>query len=151
MSVVIERIAFSRRLAAALARFDPPGRTGVAWLTREFNQRYAGKPISVHAARKWLMGESIPSHDKLLTLAGWLRVSSEWLLFGEGEMQTVTAVQQNLAHYAAVDMELFREVSALNQEHRRIIREMVAVLARIEGWERSPDGSFVACGDRDGP
>lgn len=133
MSIVIEKVAFSRRLKSALARFDPPGRTGVTWFAREFNQRYAGNPISVHAARKWLLGESIPAHDKLLTLAGWLRVSAEWLLYGEGGMRTVSAVQQNPAHYAVVDMELMREVAALNQEHRRIIREMVAVLAGIEG------------------
>lgn len=133
MSIVIEKAAFSRRLKAALARFDPPGRTGVAWLAREFNQRYGGKPISIHAARKWLLGESIPSHDKLLTLAGWLRVSAEWLLYGAGEMTATSAVQQNVAHYAVVDVDLLREVNSLNQEHRRIVREMVAVLARIEG------------------
>lgn len=133
MSAVIEKTAFSRRLKAALARLDPPGRTGVAWLAREFNQRYDGRPISIHAARKWMMGESIPAHDKVLTLAGWLRVSSEWLLYGEGEMQAVSAVQQNPARYAVVDMELVREISALNQEHRRIVREMVTVLARLEG------------------
>lgn len=133
MSVAIEKAAFARRLDEALSRFDLTGRTGAAWLAREFNQRYAGRAVSMQAVGKWLAGESIPSHDKLLVLAGWLRVSSEWLLFGEGEMQTVTAVQQNLAHYAVVDVELLREVSALNQEHRRIIREMVAVLARIEG------------------
>jgi transcriptional regulator with XRE-family HTH domain len=136
MSAVIEKAAFSRRLKTALARLQPPGRTGVAWLAREFNQRYGGKAISVHAARKWLLGESIPSHDKLLTLAGWLRVSAEWLLYGEGEMAGVSAVQQNPAHYAVVDMDFFREFNALNREHRDIVREMVAVLARLEGRRR---------------
>lgn len=135
MSSSGEKAAFAQRLLVAIGRFEPSGRTGAAWLAREFNQRYSGKQISVHAARKWLMGESIPSHDKLLVLAGWLRVSSEWLLFGEGEMQTTTAVQQNPARYAAVDTGLFMEFNALNLEHRRIIREMVTVLTRIEGRE----------------
>lgn len=129
----IERAAFCQRLKTAIARFDPEGRTGAAWLTREFNQRYGGKPISVHAARKWLMGESIPNHDKLLTLSGWLRVSAEWLLYGVGAMTKVSAVQQDPAHYAVIDVDLVREIGALNQEHRQIIREMVAVLTRIEG------------------
>lgn len=133
MSVAIERTAFSRRLKSALARFEPPGRTGAAWLAREFNQRYGGKPISIHAARKWLMGESIPTHDKLLTLAGWLRVSAEWLVYGAGDMSKASAIQQDPAHYAVVDVELLREFNALNQEHRRIVREMVAMLTRIEG------------------
>jgi hypothetical protein len=129
----IEREAFCQRLKAAIARFDPQGRTGAAWLAREFNQRYAGKPVSVHAARKWLMGDAIPSHDKLLTLAGWLRVSAEWLLYGAGEMTKFSAVQQDPARYAVVDVDLVREINALNQEHRQIVREMVAMLARLEG------------------
>lgn len=133
MSLHIERAAFCQRLKTALARFDPPGRTGAAWLAREFNQRYDGEPISVHAVRKWLMGESIPAHDKILALAGWLRVSTEWLLYGAGEMARPSAVQQDPARYAVVDVELLRDISALNQEHRQIIGEMVAMLARLEG------------------
>lgn len=129
----IEKEAFSRRLASAIARFAPAGRTGASWLAREFNQRYAGRPVSVYAARKWLMGEAIPAHDKLLTLAGWLRVSSAWLLYGEGDMQSISVVQQNPAHYAVADMELLREFNSLNSEHRRIVKEMVMLLARIEG------------------
>lgn len=140
MSVDIERAAFSRRLKSALARFDPPGRTGAAWLAREFNQRYGGKPVSVHAARKWLLGESIPLHDKLLTLAGWLRVSAEWLLYGAGKMDKSSALQEDPAHYSVVDMELVREFNALNQEHRRIVREMMGVLASVEGRQKSSSG-----------
>jgi hypothetical protein len=133
----IEREAFCKRLKTAIARFDPQGRTGAAWLAREFNQRYAGRPVSVHAARKWLMGDAIPGHDKLLVLAGWLRVSAEWLLYGAGEMGRLSAVQQDLARYAVVDADLLREISALNQEHRQIVREIVAMLARMEG--RAPE------------
>ncbi len=132
-SLNIERAAFCERLKSAIARFEPQGRTGAAWLAREFNQRYDGRPISVHAARKWLMGESIPAHDKLLTLAGWLRVSAEWLVYGAGSMTRVSAVQQDPARYAVIDVELVREINALNQEHRAIIREMVTLLARMEG------------------
>ncbi|HEX8988287.1 MAG TPA: hypothetical protein VF816_10025 [Rhodocyclaceae bacterium] len=133
MSLNVEREAFRRRLKSALARFDPPGRTGAAWLAREFNQRYDGDAITIHAARKWLMGESIPAHDKLLTLAGWLRVSAEWLLYGAGEMTKTSAVQQDPARYAVVDVDLVREIGALNQEHRQIVRELVTVLTRLEG------------------
>ncbi|QDX82732.1 hypothetical protein B9N43_16710 [Denitratisoma sp. DHT3] len=117
----------------ALDRLDPPGRTGVAWLTREFNQRYGGKPISTHAARKWLLGESIPTHDKLLTLASWLKVSSEWLLYGEGSMQTVTVVQQKQAVYGTDEIPLLQAIRSLNREHRHIVQELVATLVRLEG------------------
>lgn len=132
MDVFTERAAFARRLKAALARFDPPGRTGVAWLAREFNQRYEGKPISVHAARKWLIGDAIPTHDKLVTLARWLRVSPEWLLFGDGE-RTAKAVRQNAAAYGNADTDLCRDIGSLNAEHKLIVRELVTVLLRLEG------------------
>jgi transcriptional regulator with XRE-family HTH domain len=130
MDVFTERAAFSRRLKDALARFDPPGRTGVAWLAREFNQRYEGKPISVHAARKWLLGDAIPTHDKLVTLARWLRVSPEWLLFGDGE-RTAT-VRQDAAAYASADTDLCRDIESLNAEHKHIVRELVTGLLRLE-------------------
>lgn len=134
MEEFIQRTKFSRRLKLALDRLNPPGRTGVAWLTREFNQRYNGKPISVHAARKWLMGESIPTHDKLLTLAGWLKVSSEWLLYGEGDMQTLTAVQKKQAVSGGDDhIPLLQAIKSLNRDHRHVVQELVSVLVRLEG------------------
>ncbi len=132
-SLNIERAAFSQRLKSAIARFDPEGRTGAAWLAREFNQRYGGRPITIHAARKWLVGDAIPAHDKVTTLAGWLRVSAEWLLYGAGDMTRTSAVQQDPARYAVIDVDLVREINALNQEHRAIVRELVALLTRMEG------------------
>lgn len=129
MDVHAERAAFSRRLNSALERFDPPGRTGVAWLAREFNQRYGGRAISVHAARKWLMGDAIPTHDKLVTLARWLKVSPEWLLFGEGEVRTA---RQDAATYDTPDGALCRDIQTLSVAHRRIVADLVAGLLRLE-------------------
>jgi hypothetical protein len=40
-------------------------------------------PISSHAARKWLIGEAIPTQDRIQVLAVWLNVSPSWLGFGE--------------------------------------------------------------------
>ncbi|MBI3903878.1 MAG: hypothetical protein HY306_13215 [Nitrosomonadales bacterium] len=64
MNGISEREAFSQRLTKALkdAKVDVSSPTIFA---REFNRRYRGKPVSIYAARKWLMGESIPMQDKL--------------------------------------------------------------------------------------
>lgn len=137
MSLMNEGDLFADRLRAALVRFNPPGRTGVAWIAREFNQRYDGKPISVNAARKWLNGEAIPTHDKLMTLACWLRVSPEWLLFGAGENGAATVARQEPAPYRSQDAELCRDIAALNGEHKHIVRELVTVLLRLEGRDAS--------------
>jgi transcriptional regulator with XRE-family HTH domain len=50
---------------------------------REYNSRSNQPPISSHAVRKWLMGEAIPTQDRIQVLANWLNVSPSWLRFGE--------------------------------------------------------------------
>jgi transcriptional regulator with XRE-family HTH domain len=108
-----ERMEFSNRLREALqkAHYAPDSPTQLA---REFNLRHENRPITIHAARKWLVGESIPTQEKLRLLADWLRVSAEWLRFGGPEKgrkkgskdepqlralnQTELAVMQNLLH-----------------------------------------------------
>lgn len=132
MEALIERAAFGKRLQSALERLRPGEKIGSTWVAREFNQRYGGKAVSVWAVGKWLFGEALPTHDKLLVLARWLRVSPEWLLFGLGEAESISAVEQSAATYSEADLLLCREIATLNGEHRRIVREMVAVLARIE-------------------
>src|SRR3954462_4804638 len=81
MKASIEREDFSERLQLALrnANYSPDSPTQLA---REFNVRFTGRPITVHAARKWLVGEAIPTQEKLRTLAHWLGVPAEWLRFG---------------------------------------------------------------------
>src|SRR3954451_3992025 len=87
MKASIEREDFSARLQQALrnANYSPDSPTELA---RDFNIRFSGRPITVHAARKWLVGEAIPTQDKMRTLAQWLGVPVEWLRFGGDERRT---------------------------------------------------------------
>lgn len=129
MKSISEREAFSLRLARALkdAKVDVSSPTILA---REFNRRYTGKPVSTHAVRKWLMGESIPAQDKLRLLAAWLGVSAEWLRFGEGGNKHIA--QSERAHYNSPDIELIGNISQLNAEHKQVVREVVLTLLRLE-------------------
>jgi transcriptional regulator with XRE-family HTH domain len=131
MKTISEKAAFTQRLSRALkdARIEPGSPTLFA---REFNRRYHGKPISVHAARKWLTGESIPTQDKLRVLAAWLGVSTEWLRFGE-KASSVQLAEQEQAAYNRTDWELCHVLSSLSDEHKLIVREVVLALRRIEG------------------
>ena len=52
-------------------------------LQREYNSLSNQAPITIHAARKWLMGEAIPTQGRIQILAEWLNVSPSWLRFGE--------------------------------------------------------------------
>ena len=86
MNSNLERLEFSKRLQQALrnAEYSPNSPTQLA---REFNVRFAGHPVTVHAARKWLQGESIPTQEKLRALASWLDVPADWLRFGNAVEQ----------------------------------------------------------------
>lgn len=126
MQIYLERDAFCSRLHQALQR-QAPAALKAAALTREFNRRYAGTPITLHAARRWLLGETIPAQDKLRVLADWLGVTAEWLRFGQG--QTVAPVRES---EVAVDYQLMREISALTEAHQQVVREMIKLLKRAE-------------------
>lgn len=130
MQSIREREAFARRLKEALARIGDDG-TSPTRLAREFNRRYAGAAITLHAARKWLNGEAFPAQDKLLVLANWLGVGAEWLRFGEGGGRAagVYRVQDS---GDAVDFELARELGALSPAHRAAVRALVRALKRGE-------------------
>jgi transcriptional regulator with XRE-family HTH domain len=77
----LERTQFTKRVQAALvARGMPASATE---LQRAFNAQNPKLAVSVHAARKWLMGESIPTQARLRELAAVLAVPPTWLRFGE--------------------------------------------------------------------
>ena len=81
------KIEFAKRLQEALARAGVPAKPAV--IEREFNQRYWGKPVTLHAARYWLRGESIPTHDKVLCLAQWLGIEPQTLRYGDAVPKAV--------------------------------------------------------------
>lgn len=122
-----EREAFSRRLKAALGKIGDDGSSPTR-LAREFNRRYPGTPVTMHATRKWLNGEALPAQDKLKVLAAWLKVTAEWLRFDEGNDGRAT----DRTWEQAVDFELAREIGALSPEHRAAVRALLKALRRGE-------------------
>ena len=79
---IAERADFRERLILALDRASVSASPTV--LAREFNVRDDGAAVTVHAARKWLVGEAYPTQARLSVLSKWLAVSAQWLRFGEG-------------------------------------------------------------------
>ena len=61
-------MVFSERLKTASGNADY-SREGPAQLSREFNVRFTGHPITVHAAPKRLFGGAIPTLEKLRILS----------------------------------------------------------------------------------
>jgi hypothetical protein len=76
-----ERFEFSERLISSLKNSNIPVR--VVELRKLFLQHNKTIPLSAHAIRKWLLGESIPTQEKLRVLADILSVEPNWLRYGE--------------------------------------------------------------------
>jgi transcriptional regulator with XRE-family HTH domain len=126
-----ERESFSQRLQQALknAHYSPDSPTRLA---REFNIRFEGRPITVHAARKWLVGEAIPTQEKLRMIAQWLGVPADWLRFGGTEGEPINGEPSNTqAHFDSADVKLVADLQRLDDHHRQIAREFIRMLVRV--------------------
>lgn len=64
-------------------RQTPEKPKGGTALAMHFNLRHrSGQPVSPQTAHKWLSGRTIPTPDKLQTLAEWFGVDLHWLHYG---------------------------------------------------------------------
>ena len=119
MNGSVERVGFSEGLQQALrnAQYLPDSPIRLA---REFNIRYSGRPITVHAARKSLVGEAIPTQEKLRTLAQWLGVPAHWLRFGGAEdapESDASTQAEGMPRFASDDAKLFADLQLLDENH----------------------------------
>jgi hypothetical protein len=84
------------------------------------------------------MAESIPTQDKLRTLAQWLQVPAEWLRFGgalldnasDSRPPTDNAMGALLAAMNPEELKLVEALHALEQDERRLVRELVQLFFR---------------------
>ncbi|MBI3230984.1 MAG: hypothetical protein HYZ45_12655, partial [Burkholderiales bacterium] len=92
-----------------------------------------GRPITVHAARKWIVGEAIPTQEKLRTLANWLGAPAEWLRFGGSELGAASndGSQAPAARFESADVKLVADLQRLDEQHRTIAREFIRMLVRL--------------------
>ena len=68
-----ERGRFADRLRNSLIEREiEPNPTRLAL---EFNARFGGRGVGMHTCRKWLVGEAIPTQEKLVVLALMLGVA----------------------------------------------------------------------------
>lgn len=118
-----DRARFSKRLLDLLAHQDC-GRSITAFASA-FNCRHPGRPVTVHAARKWVKAEAIPTQDKIIVLAAWLGVSAAWLRFGDGpEVVPVAPADPMRAALAA-------DVTVLTDEECSVVRALVTALINV--------------------
>lgn len=123
---------FAKRLHKALETAGVPAKPAV--LEREFNQRFWGKPITLYGVRRWLRGESFPSHDKILCLAEWLGIEPSVLRYGDGVVARVRAKRKRWDEGIGYEeREIFELFLKLPVPQRKVAREMIVALAKANG------------------
>lgn len=124
MDKITQKLQFAERLKAAMQAKGYAPKASV--LEREFNLKYFGKAITLHAAGKWLRGEAIPRHDKILTLAEWLEIRPADLVYGlniRDGMQRKQARWSDEIGYR--ERELFELFLALPAPQRKVVRDVI--------------------------
>lgn len=128
MDRIPESQAFSERLRKALeAAGVRPSPTVVA---NEFNLRHWGRSITPHTARNWLLGQALPTQDKLVVLADWLQVSPDELRFGKVSFGLRLAdADPEFGQMDMADREMLKRYLTLPKPDRKTVREVVAAMA----------------------
>ncbi len=126
MSSQDQRRLFAERLAVAAA--SAKVQLSPTRFAEGFNA-ISDDSISIHAARKWIVGESIPAQNRLQVIAEWLGVRASWLRFGEGELGTESAVESRKINFSADELKVIADLRQLPAEEKKIVRELIGVLA----------------------
>ena len=123
-----EKADFARRLRAAL--HDAGIEASASVLEKRFNSRYDGAPVTAQAISGWLSGRYMPKQDKLRVLAAIVGVDPHVLQ--SGGMVRVGDVRSAWEALTAPDRAMLDAYLALPAPQRKLVRELVAVLAAAE-------------------
>lgn len=140
------RLSFASRLIAALvAAHEPTTPSGFA---RAYNLRADGAEVTVHGGRKWLLGEAIPTQEKVLVLAKWLNVQASWLRFGDAQNGEYEAIALGVSRLSTKDLVLINDIVSLAPSAQNVVRDLVDSLLRVKAedlkrGERQPHRNSV--------
>jgi len=129
-TTVDHRLAFSERLKSSLESAAVP--VTPTELSRHFNHRSGeANKVTVHAARKWLISEAIPTQSKIVLLASWLQVSPAWLRFGEDSGYTGRDESGSLpGELPRSALVLIHDILDLPEAMQVVVRDLVKSLSR---------------------
>jgi len=130
-----QKLEFAERLQAAMRAAGLEPRPAV--LLNVFNTNYWGRSVTFQAVSRWLRGESIPAQDKLIVLAGVLKVEPDVLRFGGAVRKSVREHQQRWAEGVGyLERETFDAFLQLPAPQRKLIREVILTFRQVH----QPDG-----------
>lgn len=103
-------------------------------LARDFNLRWRGVPVTVNATRKWLMGQAMPTMDKLAVLANMLNTSEDWLRWGDVSVEE--SVNQRYAQEISpvradlhdVEKSFIQDFKLLSSTNKKVVSAVMEIL-----------------------
>lgn len=125
---------FAARLREAMQQAGYAPKPAI--LEREFNLRNPGRPVTLHGVRRWLRGETLPTQEKLVVLAEWLKVPPEALRFGTQVRHRIRESEQLWEALSYRERETLEVFAGLPPSQRAIAREVIMALAKAGKWER---------------
>ncbi len=96
-------------------------------LANLFNLRFDGRAVTVHTARNWILGKSMPTQDKLVVLAKLLDTSAEQLRYGRHSEKTLTLMNADgsESELTASQQQLVRKYIMLSSSQQRLVSDLV--------------------------
>jgi len=122
------KLEFAQRLRDAMVAAGLEPRPGV--LLNQFNANYWGRSVTFQAVSRWLRGEAIPEQDKLLVLAGILKIEPQVLRFGDEVRHSIQQQKQRWDEGVGyLERETFDAFLKLPTPQRKLIREVILTFA----------------------
>jgi hypothetical protein len=119
---------FAKRLADAMnlkaIKYSPTE------LQKRFNSCFNGKKITPHSARNWMLGNTLPTQDKLVCLAQMLGMSSEFLRFGTNNNKTFVICHEDGTSDELTDQQkqFIKRYLQLNSVQQQLVSDLVQAL-----------------------
>jgi transcriptional regulator with XRE-family HTH domain len=133
------KLEFAQRLRDAMVAAGLEPRPGV--LLNQFNANYWGRSVTFQAVSRWLRGEAIPEQDKLLVLAGILKIEPQVLRFGDEVRSAIEKQKQRWDEGVGyLERETFDAFLKLPAPQRKLIREVILTFAKVHSESEAPSG-----------
>ena len=97
-------------------------------LANLFNPKFVGGSITPHTARNWLLGNSLPTNDKLIHLAKLLDTSAEYLRYGRHSEKTfvISESDGSETELTSTQQQFLRRYLKLTKVQQGIVNSTVA-------------------------
>ena len=86
----------------------------------------------MHTCRKWLVGEAIPTQEKLVVLALMLDLTSDWLRYGDTALRTRTphVASVSAVPYNRAELTLIADIKQLANRDKALVQLLVGAMLK---------------------